>query len=187
MMEGPWVPQQLVEKPAGRERPLSLGSGNDIYKIAISVAQDRLPASAFAVAPWRTSDRKFRSPIERAGSETRWKTAVAAIFWTVDLYRRGRSLESCGPVHRNRDGFGCQTSFVRDAKNSLGVLSRLFLGAESLGLARLVTHCQEFDSIVSHMSIVALSEAWRRLSAAYPQELCPAKTALHSHLLFDGF
>ena len=149
----------MVETPADCERSLSAGSGNDTYEIVIIVAQDRRPDSAFAVAPGRTSDRKFRSPTERAGSAIRWKPAAAAIFWTVDLYRRGRSLESCGSVHGNSDGFRCQTSFVSDAKNFLCVLSRLFFGAESLGLARLVAHCQEFDSIVSHTSIVALSEA----------------------------
>ena len=46
------------------------------------------------------------------------------------------------------------------AENSLRVLSRLLFGAESLGLARLVTYRQEFNLVVSHMTIVA---PWRDL------------------------
>ena len=145
------------------------------------MAQSGLPASAISAALWRTSGRKSHSPTARAGSETRWKAAAAAIFWTVDLYRRGRSLDRCLSVHRNSDGLGCQTSFVSDAEKSLRILSRLLFGTESLGLARLVTHCQEFDSVVSHMSIVALGEFWCRVSAPCLDGLCAATTASDPH------
>jgi hypothetical protein len=73
------------------------------------------------------------------------------------------SLNSGYSVHRNGDGFGCQTGFISYTENSFRVLSRLFLGAESLGLARLVTCSQELNLVVSDASIVSPSVAEYRI------------------------
>src|SRR5664279_2942 len=91
-------------------------------------------------------------------------SVAGARFWTVDPYSRGRSLGSCGSVHRNRNGFGCQTAFASYAENSLRIASHLFLGAESLRQARLVAYRQEFNSVVSHITIAAPSEPRCRVS-----------------------
>jgi len=77
---------------------------------------------------------------------------------------RGRSSESGSTVHGNNNRFGHQADFVAYPQNSLRVLLRLLLGAESLGLERLVAHCQEFNLVVSHMTIVSPGEAGCRMS-----------------------
>jgi hypothetical protein len=72
---------------------------------------------------------------------------------------RGRSLEGHPiSVHRKNSGFGRQAALVSDTQNPLCVLLRLLFGPESLRLARRGASAQEFNSVVSHASIVSLTK-----------------------------
>jgi len=87
------------------------------------------------------------------------KPVAVATLSKVHPDMRDRSLERHPvSVHRKNSGLGCQSAFVSDAEHSLGVLFRLLFGAKTLRLARSGTLGQKFNSVVSHVSIVSLTE-----------------------------
>src|SRR5271157_3576571 len=147
-------------------------------------AQYSLAVLAVATALWRTSGRRFRSPIARVGSSALWKSVAVAISSTAHLDMRGRSLDRHPiSVYGKNSGFGCQAAFVPYAQNSLCVLLRLLFGAKPLGLSRGGGSGQKLNSVVSHVlfSHVARSSAHyfvqlmaRCLTARIGTNRCPS-------------
>src|SRR5208337_183665 len=118
------------------------------------------------------SHRRFRSPTAHAGWAAAGTPVGVATLSTVHPDMRDRSLEGHPvSIHRKNGGLGCQSALVGDAEHFLGVLLRLLFGAKPLRLARGGAFVQKFNSVVSHVSIVSLTEAQ-----------CPLFCAIYGYL-----
>jgi len=118
------------------------------------------------------SHRRFRSPKAHAGGFADEKPVGVATLSKVRPDMTDRSLEGHPvSIHRKNSGLGRQSALVSDAEHFLGVLLRLLFGTEPLRLAGGGASSQKFNSVVSHASIVSLTEAQ-----------CPLFCAIYGYL-----